>query len=211
MIVTGIEEESKSRCRIYIDNEFAFVLYKGELRLYHIRLNEEVQRDDYETIQREVLPKRVKLRAMNLLTKRDYTEAKLREKLLQGGYTQELVDLALEYVISFHYVDDLRYAVSYINEKSSSRSRQRIRQDLCQRGISQDVVQKAFWEWEDRGGESDEDGMIRKLLEKRHYSFASADSKEMQKQFAFLMRKGFSQDAIKRALYDRSEANTYLT
>ena len=42
MKITGIEEVSKSRSKIDIDNEFAFVLYKGELRLYQIVLGEEI-------------------------------------------------------------------------------------------------------------------------------------------------------------------------
>ena len=41
MLITQIEELSKSRSRIFIDEEFAFVLYKGELRSFRIRLGEE--------------------------------------------------------------------------------------------------------------------------------------------------------------------------
>ena len=41
MTVTKIEEVTKAKCRIEIDQEFAFVLYKGELRMYHIREGEE--------------------------------------------------------------------------------------------------------------------------------------------------------------------------
>ncbi len=40
MTVTKIEEVTKVKCRIEIDQEFAFVLYKGELRMYHIREGE---------------------------------------------------------------------------------------------------------------------------------------------------------------------------
>ena len=92
MKITGIEEVSKSRSKIDIDNEFAFVLYKGELRLYQIVLGEEISEKAYREIMKEVLPKRAKLRAMNLLTKRDYTTARLREKLVQGGYPASVVE-----------------------------------------------------------------------------------------------------------------------
>ncbi|MGN1146672.1 MAG: regulatory protein RecX, partial [Acetatifactor sp.] len=64
MIVTQIVEMSKTRSKIYIDQEFAFVLYKGELRLYHICEGQEIAWEDYRTIMEEVLPKRAKLRAM---------------------------------------------------------------------------------------------------------------------------------------------------
>ena len=34
MIVTGIEEQTKTKFKVYLDGTFAFVLYKGE---YHVR------------------------------------------------------------------------------------------------------------------------------------------------------------------------------
>ena len=73
MIVTGITEISKSRVKIEIDHEFAFVLYKGELRLYKIEVGKQIEDADFCKLKEEVLPKRAKLRAMNLLKSRAYT------------------------------------------------------------------------------------------------------------------------------------------
>ena len=36
MTVTKIEPVTKSKYKIYLDGQFAFVLYKGELSRYHI-------------------------------------------------------------------------------------------------------------------------------------------------------------------------------
>ena len=77
MKVTRLEELSRSRSRVYIEQEFAFVLYKGELRSYHICEGEELEQSDYEEIINKVLPKRAKLRAMNLLKNREYTVKQL--------------------------------------------------------------------------------------------------------------------------------------
>ena len=106
MQVTEIMELSKSRSKVYIDQEFAFVLYKGELRLYKLREGQEISEVTYQTIMNEVLPKRAKLRAMNLLQSRDYTTAKLRQKLKQGLYPDAVIEQALDYVASYHYTDD---------------------------------------------------------------------------------------------------------
>ena len=83
----------------------------------------------------EVLPKRAKLRAMNLLQGREYTTAQLRTKLQQGYYPTEIIEQAIDYVAGFHYIDDLRYAVDYITYHEDSRSRRRIEQDLQGKGI----------------------------------------------------------------------------
>ena len=79
--VTDIKEYLKNKYKIYLNDEFAFVLYKGELRSYKIKIGNELNTKDYEEIINNVLPKRAKLRCMNLLKSRDYTEAQLRKKL----------------------------------------------------------------------------------------------------------------------------------
>ena len=73
MLVTQVTELSKSRSKVYIDQEFAFVLYKGELRLYGVREQEELSEESYREIMQEVLPKRATLRCMNLLQSRRET------------------------------------------------------------------------------------------------------------------------------------------
>lgn len=200
MKVTGIEELSKSRSKVYIDEEFAFVLYKGELRLYHLKEGKELSEKDYHTILDEVLPKRAKLRAMNLLKSREYTTAQLRVKLRQGLYPEAVIERALEYVASYHYTDDLRYAVSYITYHETMKSRRRIEQDLMRKGIDKNLIARAWMEWEEQGGIQDEQGMIEKLLRKRKYDSENADFRERQKTAAFLSRKGFSGEQIQKAL-----------
>lgn len=200
MKVTQIVELSRSRSKVYIEQEFAFVLYKGELRLYHIREGEEIDEKDYHTIMEEVLPKRAKLRAMNLLKNREYTTWQLRTKLTQGYYPESVIQQALDYVASFHYTDDLRYAVDFITCHENARSHRRIEQDLMTRGIAREVIARAWLEWEEQGGAQDEQGMIQRLLEKKHYDPQNTDHKEQQRLFAFLMRKGFQPDQIRRAL-----------
>lgn len=201
MLVTQVTELSKSRSKVSIDQEFAFVLYKGELRLYHIKEGEEIRPEDYRTILQEVLPKRAKLRAMNLLQGREYTTAQLRTKLQQGYYPTEVIEQAIAYVASFHYIDDLRYAVDYITYHENSRSRRRIEQDLQGKGISAITIEEAWQNWRENGGVQNEQNMIRELLRKKHYDpDTETDWKERQKIYAFLARKGFSAEAIRKAI-----------
>lgn len=200
MKVTQIVELSKSRSKVYIEQEFAFVLYKGELRLYKIREGEEIDEKDYQMIMKEVLPKRAKLRAMNLLKSREYTTASLRTKLKQGLYPDEIIEEALAYVASYHYTDDVRYAVGYMNCHEQDKSRKRIEQDLLKKGIDKKTLEEAWNQWEEQGGEMDESGMITKLMEKKHYDANTASMQEQQRMYGFLMRKGFSHEQIRKAL-----------
>ena len=200
MTITQISEISKSRSKVYIDGEFAFVLYKGELRLYHLQEGEEIEQKDYDAIVNTVLPKRAKLRAMNLLQKRTYTEKQLRDKLTEGFYPPEILEQAIAYVKSFHYLDDYQYALDYITYNGEHKSQRQLEQDLYRKGIARDIFQKAYTQWEELSGGQDEAEMIHKLLEKKKYR-SDMDVKEKQKIYAFLLRKGYSAEKIRHEMY----------
>ena len=199
MTVTDIIELSKSKKRVYIDNEFAFVLYKGELHKYGIILGEEIAEVDYQEIMENVLPKRAKLRAINLLQTKDYTEAALRTKLMQGEYPEDIIEEAISYVKSYHYIDDVRYAKDYLTYHEKDKSLRKIKDSLRQRGIRKEDIEKAIFLWEEEGGEMDECNMIQKFLEKKGYS-EDWDYKEKCKIYNALLRKGFSSDSIQKML-----------
>ena len=200
MLVTQISEMSKSRSRIYLDGQFAFILYKGELRQFQIKEGQELTGECYRQIMTQILPRRAKLRSMNLLQSRDYTRKQLEDKLKQGEYPQECIEEALSYVESYGYIDDRRYAGDYIEYHIQTKSRMRIETDLMRRGISKEVIRQAFEELKNLGVVQDEAALIRDLLNKKKYCADTATRQEQQKMYGFLYRKGFSPEAIVRAL-----------
>ncbi len=199
MIVTDIRELDKKRSRIYLDGEFAFVLYKGEIREYRISVGEELGQNIYDEVMSVVLPKRAKLRAMNLLQKKDYTEKQLRDKLNDGDYPQELVDKAIAYVKSFNYIDDEGYARDYISYHMSVRSKNRIIQDLTNKGISKDIYQDILEELYEDDSDAEIE-QIKKLLIKKHYDPDTTEYEDKKKIMAFLLRKGYNSSDIKKAM-----------
>lgn len=200
MTVTRLTALGKGRYKVYIEDRPAFVLYRGELNRLGIREGEEITEGNLREIQEEILPLRAKKRAMNLLQKREYTTAALREKLRDGEYPEACVEEAVAYVESYGYVDDLRYARDFIVYNLDRKSRTRIEQDLMRKGIQKDSVRAVFEELEEEGTRQDEASMIRTLLDKKKYDAKNADVQEKQRMYAFLYRKGFHADAINRAL-----------
>lgn len=202
MRIVQIEEFDRSRVRVSMEDAAPFVLYKSEMRKFHIQEGGEIEEGDLRAILEELLPKRAKLRAMNLLKNREYTVKQLHDKLRQGGYPEEIIEEALSYVGGFRYTDDLRYAVNFIRNHERDRSRRRLEQDLMGRGIDRDTLERAWAEWEEEGGSQDEQAMIRALLAKKGFDRERADIKERQKMYGFLMRKGFSGEQVRRAIQD---------
>lgn len=200
MIISDILEISSSKKKIFIDQEFAFVLYKGELRKYGLKKGESIRPEIYQEILQVLLPKRAKLRCMNLLKSKDYTKEQLRHKLRQGFYPETVIEEALDYVASFGYIDDLRYATDFIHYNQEHKSRRRIENDLQKKGISKETIVAAWSKWEQQGNEQDEEGQIIKLLEKKHFDGDAADWKETQKIYGFLVRRGFRPESVRKVL-----------
>ena len=102
------------------------------------------QKRRFQKIRMEVILKRAKLRAMHLLEDMDRTEASLREKLRQGLYPQNMIDMAIEYVKSFGYLNDARYAENFIRSRQNSKSRKEIQAALLQKGVSSELIGQAM-------------------------------------------------------------------
>lgn len=202
MAVVKLEVVTKTKYKVFFDGRFAFVLYKGELARYGLRENAEVDEEIQEKVLSEVIFKRAKLRAMHLLEDMDRTEAGLRDKLKQGLYPKEAIDHAVEYVKSFGYLDDFRYARQFIQSRSNSKSRREIYAKLCQKGISSDKIELAFEECMESGGEEE---AIRQLVRKKRIILSQATDEELHKLYGYLSRKGFRYDDIRQVIQNYDE------
>lgn len=200
MIVTDIVEISKTKARVCVDDDISFALYKSELRKLAVKKGSELSSETYDMIMNEVLLKRAKLRCMNLLKSRDYSEYQLVTKLKQGLYPEEIIDAAVAYVVSYGYVDDIRYAKSYIECTSQSKSRRQIENDLVRRGISKDNIEQAYAQCSEEDSLAAEEELIHKLLDKRHFDRQKATYEESQKMVGFLYRRGFALDQIYKVI-----------
>ena len=197
MKVTGIEPYSKTKYKVSLDGKFAFELYKGELSRFHIRKRQELSEQTQQKIYSDVLLKRAKLRALHLLSDMDRTENALREKLRLGLYPQEIIDAAVEYVRSFGYLNDARYAENFVRSRQGIKSRREIRAQLLQKGVPSELIEDAFEACGEEGGEAD---AIRRLLEKKRFDPVCADEREIQRLYGYLARKGFSYETVRQVI-----------
>ncbi len=197
MNVTRIEAVTKTKCKVYIDGQATFVLYRGELSRFHIKEDAEISEETYREICDEVLLKRAKLRAMHLLESMGRTESQLRDKLIQGEYPPDIIEKALTYVKSFGYVNDLNYALSYIRNRKDKKSKRELQMHLRSKGVAADVIEQAFEECYDTDDISE---AITRLLIKRKYHPREDEYEQKKKHMAYLVRKGFSYEDVRRVI-----------
>jgi len=195
MRITEIKQEKKGKLLIRTD-EMVFPLYEKEVAAWHLTEGNELDAETWDRLCREVLQKRVIRRAMFLLEKMDRTEYQLRKKLRDNHYPEELVDVAVDYVKSYHYIDDLRYAENYIRFHQSDKSRLQLKAALQQRGVPADLAEQAMEE----AYEDHEEEMIRKLLLRKQYDPEHMDREQKCRIYRYLLRKGFSNSQIMRQM-----------
>ena len=205
MQITKLQPIGKNRYNVFLNDEIAFVLYKGDLRHLRIKEGEELSQDIYEHIMREVLPGRAKARILYLLDKMDYTEMQLRRKLREGRYPGEVIDAAVFRAKNDGYIDDTCYARRYVECKLKKKSKRQIYLDLQNKGIKKEVIDGAFMELEEEGQISNELLIAVNILKKRHYDNRIADDKEKSKQIRYLISKGISYENASRAMNEICE------
>lgn len=187
-----------TKVRIRMEGAEDFCLYRKEADRLKLHEGAVLSAECYEEILQEILLPRARKRALHLLEKQDRSRNNLTDKLLEGGYPRSVVQMAVAYVESYHYVDDTRYARDYVCYHKHTKSKRRLAIDLKKRGIAEELIETVIREEYDQ----DEEILARALLEKRHYDPVKADMRERDRQFRFLVSKGFNCSLVKEVLSD---------
>lgn len=192
--VNNYEALGKGRYRVAFDNGVSCVLYRSEAAQLSIEAQCSLTDENYDYLINEIVGKRAKKRAMHILEQMDRTEHQLREKLAKGEYPQECIDSAVEYVKKYRYLDDERFASSYVRYHQEKLSRQQLSVKLSQKGVSKDIIAEAL----EMEYEADDGEKIKNLLSKRHFDPDNTDRQENNKIYQYILRRGFkSSDILK--------------
>lgn len=134
-------------------------------------------------------------KAMRLLERMDRTEKGLREKLTQSGFSAEAAEDAVACMKEYGYINDQRYAENYIFSRIHEKSRQRIFQELYQKGVVRETAEKS-WETVFSLEQPDERELLRSTVEKKYMSGSELDEKQMRRLYGYLVRRGFRWEDI---------------
>lgn len=200
MIVTAVVPVDKRKCKVFLGEDFAFVLYKSEAARFHIEEGSDLSEQTYEKIKEEILLKRARDRALYLLQSQGRTQAEMIKKLQNDGYPDDVTRAVMAFLSEYHFVDDGAYTENYIRINKSRKSPRQIAYELQQKGVDKAQISQILEE-----DPIDEEETVRALLKKKTGGQIPEDWKERQKLAAFLGRKGFSFEVIQRVLRE----NTY--
>jgi len=212
--ISKLEVVEKIKTKVYIDEEYHFLLYPQDMRLYKLEEGMELTDEEYKRIIEDTVLRRGKQKALTLLKYMDRTEYELILKLKTSGYSQSVIDSIITYVKSYHYIEDARYASQYIRYKKESKSKRQIQMELMQKGIASNFIEVAmdeeyfnkeysneeYFDNKEGLGDGPEDIAIRKAIYKKvkEKDIDELDEKERTKLMGYLYRKGFSTELIRK-------------
>jgi regulatory protein len=140
-------------------------------------------------------------RALRWLTARELSEAQVRSRLADKGYTDAAITPAVERLLQDRTLDDRRAATAVARTEARVRRHgpHRVMGKLIamhiDRDLAKDIVRELF-------GEEDEDALLQKTLEIRLRGNPERlkDPRERRRILAYLVRQGFSASAASAAI-----------
>ena len=140
----------------------------------------------------------LRVRALQLLTRRDHSRAELQAKLAADAESAEQLAAVLDELQRERLLSDQRYASQRVASRATRYGNVRLKQELRQHGVSDDDIATALPE------AGDETERCRAIWAKK-FGRPPQSAEERAKQLRFLQYRGFSGDAIRRVISGADE------
>ncbi|PKO85619.1 MAG: recombination regulator RecX [Betaproteobacteria bacterium HGW-Betaproteobacteria-12] len=140
----------------------------------------------------------LRVRALQLLTRRDYCRAELRAKLTAEAESADELEAVLDRLQEERLLSDQRYAAQRVVARAGRYGNARLRQELRQKGVGDEEITAALPE----GG--DESARCRAVWA-RKFGELPHSAEERARQMRFLQYRGFSGEAIRRVMSGAEE------
>jgi regulatory protein len=136
-------------------------------------------------------PAELKARALRYLVRREHSRAELVRKLAPHAESEAALNAVVDLLQSRKQLSDERFAEERARSLSRKYGTAKIRQDLKQRGVADEIVERIAAE--------DELGRAKAILQ-RKFREPARTREEQAKRARFLQGRGFSYDTIRGAL-----------
>jgi regulatory protein len=199
-IITKIEAQKKNtdRVNIYVDDEFFIAIFKELVFTHSLKKGLVIDKEQLQTILEDEMYIKAKNKALNILSKADQSEKKIREKL-KDEFEEETIDKVIDFLKKYNFIDDLTLAKKIVNSNINLNKcgKNRIKQNLYNKGIDKNEIDNALCEIDENL--EFENAMY--LAKKRYEKIKCEDKRKIyQKISQHLSYKGFNYDIIKLVL-----------
>ena len=130
-------------------------------------------------------------KALDIISRREYSQKELTGKLLNKFSEEEIVNSVINNLVKKNLLNDTRYSEAYVvSRKRKGFGPKKIMYELISRGVIENIAYEAI---ENEGGWKD---AALKAFNKKFKKGKAMDFKELNKQKTFLQNRGFSFEEI---------------
>lgn len=133
-------QRSGKRANIFIDGSFVCGLELITVMSEGLKAGDEIDREKLEAIQVKSETEKAFNKAVSYLSVRRRTEWEIRKKLREKGYLPAVADEVLRKLRDYGYVDDGRFAETYIEMYKHRAGELKIRADLRRLGVDGKII-----------------------------------------------------------------------
>lgn len=210
MKITSIEPQKKNKkiYSIYIDGKYTFSLEDIELAKLSLKEGQEITNENIESYIQAYEFSKAFDRALRFASFKRRTQAQLEKKMLELDYGDDIIRKVIKKMKELKYLDDEQYAEDYIEERTNMKpsGKRLIAMELKNKGINEQTIIKKL-----ESSEIDEYNLAYGLAEKKISRIQNLDRKELQRIYAFLMRRGFSSNLVLKVLKDLQKGDYFET
>jgi len=199
MKITAIERQKKrsDRVSIFIDEEFWTGMSENLFLEIGINRGDIIDIDQREEIEKRVIEDDALGYALLSMSQKQFSENKLKEKLQDRGYSENVVLAVINRCVDLDIIDDKSLAEAAATyRKESGQYRKKVAIKLKEIGIKDDLIEQTL----DNVFFEDEADLAQQTLAKSKWGGKRLDLKEQQKATMFLQRNGFSYQSAKKAV-----------
>ncbi len=138
------------------------------------------------------MEKSLKARAVDLLSRREYTRRELERRLAPFAESPEQLATLLDELAERNWQSDSRFAQQFADIKGQKYGSRRLQQEMRQRGVGKEDIAQVL---EDR----DDLSLARSQWERKFGSVADTPQ-ERARQMRFLAARGFGMDIIRQVM-----------
>ena len=185
-----IQARNKARVNVYLDGKFAFGLAK--IVAARLAIGQELEAAAIERLKASDDTEASYERALKFLGPRPRSEAEVRRRLKEKGIEPATIDEVVARLTRAGLVNDQAFASYWVENRVTFRPRssRAIRQELKQKGVSEDVLREALTATND-------DEAAYTLAAKRAARLAGLEKQEFRRKLGqFLAQRGFNYDTI---------------
>ena len=199
-IITKIEQQKKNedRVNIYVNDEFFTAFFKELVFTFNLKKGDEIDEKYLKSILSDEMYLKAKNKALNILSKADQAEKKIREKL-STDFEEDTINRVIEFLKKNNFINDNLLAQKIVNTNLNLNKcgKNRIKQNLYNKGLDESAINEAM---SDIDSDAEFDNAMY-LAKKRYERVKNEDKRKVyQKLSQHLAYKGFNYDIIKRVL-----------